>query len=152
MKRNIPDWLIQLVWFLAGVYGTGALWYFLSRDDILSSTLSLAGAAILTFVAVQLIRLNDRSTRFKVRREKLADFMKEAEVLQNRSTEEPLPIQEHNDWVTRVEEYLKEQLDSSYVARLSNFNGMTFFGGSDYKNSLIGRSARLHEFITEFSE
>ena len=54
MKRNIPDWLIQLVWFLAGVYGTGALWYFLSRDDILSSMLSLGGAATLAFVAIQL--------------------------------------------------------------------------------------------------
>ena len=155
MKRTVPDWLVQLVWFIAGIYATGALWYFLSRDDFLSAALSLGGAVMLTFVAVQLNRLNDKSTRYKAHREQLAGFMKEAEVLRTRSTEVPLPVQAHNEWVARVEAYLTEQLDASYAARLGNFSGLTFYGDgsqkSEYENSINGRSKRLHEFITEFS-
>jgi len=154
MKRSVPDWLVQLVWFLAGVYATGALWYFLSRDDPLSAALSFCGAVVLAFVAVQLHRLNDKSSRFKAHREQLAGFMKEAEVLLARSTEEPLPVPEHNEWVARVEAYLREQLDNSYAARFGNFSGMTFHSDgsqrSQNRNSINGRSTRLHEFITEF--
>ena len=153
MKHVVPDWLVQLVWFLAGVYGTGALWYFLSRDDHLSAIFSLAGAALLTLVAVQLHRINDRTTRLKTHRECLAAFMKEAEVLLTRSNEDPLPMESHDDWVGRVEAYLKEQLDVSYAARLGNFSGMTFYGDgsqkSNYKNAINGRTTRLQQFITE---
>jgi hypothetical protein len=28
-----PDWLIQSIWFMAGVLATGAIWYFLSRNE-----------------------------------------------------------------------------------------------------------------------
>ena len=155
MKRSVPDWLVQLVWFLASVYATGALWYFLSRDDLLSAAFSLCGAVVLVFVAIQLHRLNDGSSRFKAHREQLAVFMKEAEGLRARSVEEPLPVPAHNEWVSRVEAYLKEQLDASYAARFGNFSGMTFYGDgsqrSEYENSIRGRSTRLHEFIKEFS-
>jgi hypothetical protein len=156
MKRAVPDWLVQLVWFLAGVYATGALWYFLSRDDSLSAALSFGGAVVLTFVAVQLHRLNDRTSRFKAYRERLGGFIKEAEVLLARSAEEPLPIQEYTEWAARVENYLTECLDASYGVRFGNFSGMTFYGDgsekSTYENSISGRSTRLHQFITEFSE
>jgi hypothetical protein len=156
MKRPVPPWLVQLVWFLAGIFATGAPWYFLSRDDILSAALSFAVAFVLALVAVQLHRLNDKDARFKVRRERLAHFMREAESLLNRSNEEPLPIQEHNSWVARVEAYLNEEMDSSYAARFGNFSGMPFYGDgsprSSFRTSLDGRSRRLHEFITEFSE
>lgn len=153
MKRIVPDWLVQLVWFLASVYGTGALWYFLSRDDYLSAAFSLGGAAALAFVAVQLHRINDRTSRFKASREHLAAFMKEAEALLARSNEDPLPIQDHDEWAKRAETYLTEWLDASYAARFGNFSGMTFYGDgsekSSYKNSISGRSTRLHQFIKE---
>ena len=155
MKHVVPDWLVQLVWFLAGVYGTGALWYFLSRDDYLSATFSLGGAAILTFVATQLHRINDRTSRLKVHREHLAAFLKEAEALLARSSENPLPAQAHNEWIARTETYLREQLDASYAACLGNFSGITFYGNgsqeSGYKNAINGRCTRLHQFITELS-
>jgi hypothetical protein len=156
MKRIVPAWLLQLVWFLAGIFATGALWYFLSRDDTLSATLSFIGAAVLTVVAIQLHRLNDKDARFRTRREKLAQFMKEAESLLKKCDENPLPIQEHNEWVARVEVYLNDEVDSSYATRFGNFSGITFYGDgsqrSSFKNSLQGRSKRLHEFISEFSE
>ena len=154
MQRLVPDWLVQLVWFLAGVYATGSLWYFLSRDDYISAGLSFGGAAVLAFVAVQLQRLNDRSSRHRKIREALAAFVKQAEVLHSRSTEDPLPYQDHNAWLAAVETYLGETLDASYLVRLSNFSGMTF--GSDgshkstYQNNLKGRMRRLLEFTSEF--
>ena len=75
MKRPVPPWLLQLVWFLAGIYATGAFWFFLSRDEFLSAALSLVGAVVLAIVAIHLHRLNDRDVRFRTRRERLAQFI-----------------------------------------------------------------------------
>lgn len=156
MKRPVPPWLLQLVWFAAGIFATGACWYFLSRDDYIATVLSFASAVILAVVAVQLHRLNDRDVRFRLRREQLAQFLKEGESLLTKSNAEPLPLQEYNDWVARIESYLDKEVDASYVARLGNFNGMTFYGDgsarSAFRKSVDGRSRRIHEFISEFSE
>lgn len=156
MKRLVPAWLTQLVWFLAGIFATGAIWFYLSRDEYLFAWLSVAATVVLTVVAVQLHRLNDRDARFRLIREKLAGFADEATALATRSTENPLPIKEHNDWVSRVEAFLGSELDSSYSTRFSNFSGMTFYGDgsekSSFKNSLDGRTRRLHEFMREYKE
>ena len=72
MKRPVPEWLQQLVWFFAGIYATGAIWYYLSKDDFIVAGLSVAGAVAMTVVAIQLQRLNDRSARFRSIREQLA--------------------------------------------------------------------------------
>ena len=156
MKRPVPDWLPQLVWFVAGIYATGALWYFLSKDDFIAAGLSFVGAAVMTFIAVQLQRINDRSARFLKVREGLAAEVERATSLLKRQSESPLPIKEHNDWIAEVESWLQSNLDRSYVVRFSNFSGMTFYSdGSEratFRNSLDGRVHRLNEFIQEFSE
>ncbi len=156
MKRPVPDWLPQLVWFLAGIYATGALWYFLSKDDLFSTGLSVVGAASMTVVAIQLQRINDRSARFRRVREGLAAEVERATSLLKRQTDSPLPIKEHNDWIAEVESWLQGNLDRSYVVRFGNFSGMTFYSdGSEratFRNSLDGRVRRLNEFIQEFSE
>ena len=126
MKNRVPPWLVQVVWFLASIYATGALWYYLSRDDHVGAGLSLLGAIVLPVVAIQLHRLNDRDVRFLTRREQLAGFIKEAEAILGRSATDPLPISEHNEWVSRVEKYLNLEMDASYAARFRNFSGMTF--------------------------
>jgi hypothetical protein len=153
MQRVIPDWLLQLVWFLAAVCATGAVWYFLSRNDYASALFSAFGAIAFTVVAICLHRLNDRSARFRAHREALAAFIKEGEALLGRAEEQPLPVVEHNEWVKRVEKYLSSSLDSSFAARFSNFSGMNFFSGgkknSEYKISIDGHTRRLHEFIRE---
>jgi hypothetical protein len=147
---------LQLVWFLAGVFATGAVWFFLSRDEYLFAWLSVGATIVLTVVAIQLHRVNDREARFRERREALAAFAEQATLLSARSSEEPPPIDAHNDWVSSVEAYLRRELDSSYAARFGNFSGMTFSGDgsprSKYRNSLDGRTRRLHEFIREFAE
>ena len=69
---------------------------------------------------------------------------------------DPLPIEAHNAWVVRVENYLKQALDASYAARFSNFHGMQFYSNSNpnsgLKMSIEGHSRRLHEFISELSQ
>ena len=87
--------------------------------------------------------------------EKLSGFIKEAQQLRTRLNENPLPIKDHNEWVERVNKYLKENLGSAYEVRFNDFSGMTFYGDNSEKSkmsrSLEGRSRRLHEFISEKS-
>lgn len=155
VKRPVPEWLTPLVWFLASVFATGAIWYFLSREELLPAALSAVAAITLVVVAVQLQRLNDRSARFREHRENLGRFLDEAGSILNRYSGpgQRVPKEEHDNWVTRVQTYLSEQLDASYVARFNNFSGMTFFSGSGpEKNSVNGHCRRLHEFIKELGE
>jgi hypothetical protein len=155
-KRLVSERVIQLVWFIAGIYGTGALWFYLSRDEYGSAALSTVAAIVLAGVAVYLHGLNDRSKRTREIREALGQYLKEAEKLTARANESPLPIAEHNAWVSAVESYLAAHLDSSYSARFSNFHGMTLYASSNpnsgFKTSLDGRSRRLHEFLTELAQ
>ena len=88
-------------------------------------------------------------------REQLAAFLTEAHQLRTRLDEVPLPIGEHNAWVDRVGEYLRDNLGKAYEARFSDFSGMKFLGdGSDrsrMSRSIEGRSRRLTEFMSELS-
>lgn len=153
MKRLIPDWQVQLIWFLAGVFATGSSWYFLSRDEFLPAGVSAAAAVVLAAVAVFLQRLNDRSVRFAGYRENLARILNEAENLFRVHKGGRIPEDAFKEWVLRATTYLREQLDESYVARFRNFSGMTFFSGSGpEKNALDGHCRRLHEFMREFAE
>lgn len=86
-------------------------------------------------------------------KDQLAAFLVEAQQLRNRLNEVPLPIGDHNTWVNRVSQYLKEHFGSAHEVRFSDFSGMTFYGDgserSEMSKSLDGRSRRLHEFISE---
>lgn len=155
MKRPVPDWLPQLMWFMAGIFATGAVWYFLSNKDYVGTALSIVGAVCMTIAAITLHKINDRSARFREIRERLAEFVSVATSLVNRQKENPLPVQEHNEWVAKVEAFLGNTLDQSYVVRFNSFSGMIFFSGgvgADFRNSIDGRIRRLNEFIQEFRE
>jgi hypothetical protein len=154
VKRVVSERVVQLVWFIAGVYATGAVWFFLSKDDFISAGVSALSAIALCIVAFYLHGLNDQSKRLHAQREKIGGFLKEAEGLTARANDDPAPIEAHNEWVARVEKYLTEILDTSYAVRFGNFHGMTFYvskPNSDLKKSLEGRSRRLHEFIAELA-
>jgi hypothetical protein len=92
----------------------------------------------------------------KVALEKLSLFIKEGQQLKSRLGENPLPIQDHNDWVDRVDEHLEREFGNEYVTRFSNFSGMVFYGNaserSKMERSIDGRLRRLHEFISELED
>jgi len=111
-------------------------------------------AAIVPLLVIQFIQRRLPSPG--VDPEKLAEFMREGQALRGRLDEDPLPIQEHNDWVDRMNAYFRKHPGRGYETRLSDFTGMTFYAGINVprerrkmSKSLDGRTRRLHEFISE---
>jgi hypothetical protein len=88
-------------------------------------------------------------------REQLAAFLAEAHQLRTRLDEVPLPIREHNAWIDRVGEYLRDNLGKAYEVRFCDFSGMTLYGDGSERSrmsrSIEGRSRRLNEFMSELS-
>ncbi|AVG16858.1 hypothetical protein CFN79_13915 [Chromobacterium vaccinii] len=58
--RIVPDWLIQTIWWISGIFATGALWYFISIKDYSSATGSGAAAVIFAMIAIALHRRKDQ--------------------------------------------------------------------------------------------
>lgn len=58
-RRLTPDWLIQIAWFIAGVFATGAIWYFLSQNNYHFALWSGFGATVCALLAVTLLIRND---------------------------------------------------------------------------------------------
>ena len=153
MKNLVPDWVIQLVWFAAGIFATGAFWYFMSVKDFIPTVISGISAVAFATIAAYLQKLNDRSIRYGIQRGKIAAFIREAHTLLSKLNEEPLPILALNQWVESTTQYLKTELDESFAVRFSDFSGMTFYGdGSEkswFKNAIDGRIRRLNQFLSE---
>jgi hypothetical protein len=59
MPRAIPDWCIQGSWFVAGIFATGALWYYLSTNSAFGVWGAVAGALLFSGVAIALHRRRD---------------------------------------------------------------------------------------------
>lgn len=89
-------------------------------------------------------------------RERLGEFLAEAQQLRLRLNGGTVPVADHNAWVDRVNEYLRTNLGKAYEVRFSDFSGMTFYGDSSERSqmsrSLEGRSRRLHEFMAEMPQ
>jgi hypothetical protein len=90
----------------------------------------------------------------------LANFMEEGQQLNRRCGEELLPAPEGdaNTWAQRVEDFLSENLDASYVARFRDGSNLpmaaTSIASIPHRNLWGGlrvRLARLQEFIRELS-
>lgn len=145
-----------VAWFVAGIFATGAFWYYLSKGSSLGTWTSAICAVLFALLAVYLQRQSDPAVRNRPHRDQLATFLAEAQALRARKDESPLPVEEHNRWVDKVETYLKEHLGAAYSVRFGDFSDMTFFGSSSekskYEHSLDGRSRRLMDFIKELGE
>lgn len=59
ISRPVPDWLIQVAWYGSGVFGTGAVWYFLSIKKYGCAGLSLLAAICIVVIAIALHRKKD---------------------------------------------------------------------------------------------
>jgi hypothetical protein len=153
MSKVIPDWMVQVAWFAAGICATGAFWYFLSQKDYTWTVVTGFGALVFAGLAVYLHV--DGSSHKHRHKEQIASFLKEAQQLRTRLDEVPVPIGDYNEWVDRVERYLRQNLGKAYEVRFSDFSGMIFYGeGSErskMSRSIDGRSRRLNEFMSELS-
>ena len=156
MHRLIPAWLVQLTWFVASVFATGALWFFLSRNDVLASSLSAFGAVATTMIATALHWLGDKDRRYRSLRASMGSYLQDCSALLNENQSGPPPTEKANQWIGQVSEFLAKDLDQSYVARFHNFSGITFFGDgserSNVRNALEGRAQRLQEFLQELGK
>jgi len=89
----------------------------------------------------------------------LGEFLEEGRELDVKchNMEEPPPLDEADDWDNRVEAFLREELDQSYVARYPNHEGLpTSFTSlrGEHRNlsGAIGtRLARLEQFLGELA-
>lgn len=59
MRIRVPNWLLQVTWFIAGVFGTGAFWYYLSQNNSVLTCVAAAGAVLFAALAVGLHILSD---------------------------------------------------------------------------------------------
>lgn len=59
MPKIIPDWMLQLTWFAAGVCATGAIWYFLAQKRRGGALLAGLGAFAFAALAVAFHIRND---------------------------------------------------------------------------------------------
>jgi hypothetical protein len=109
MKRTVPDWLIQLLWWISGIFATGALWYFLSIKDHLYAGVSGVLAATFALLAIALHR----------RKDQLAEQALPAEL------KEELP-----------DDYIKRSLDEETDARL--FGSLPDFKAIAYRTAQPG--------------
>ncbi len=55
----MPEWLLYLAWFVAGIFATGALWYFLSQRNYHASLWAAYIAVVVALLAVALQIRND---------------------------------------------------------------------------------------------
>ena len=153
MKKILPEWLVQITWFFAGVFGTGAVWYFLSIKNTEAALISGTAAVVLAVLAVFLHKINDNGSRLFSHREKITSFVAEGHQLVSRLDEEKLPTEEINNWVSNVENYLRLNLDGSFSSRFNDFSGMVFYGNgsekSNQKNAIDGRLRRLNQFLAD---
>jgi hypothetical protein len=138
---------LELSGLIAAVY-FGVRWY-LEPNGNHEPAFYLSG---LVAVLAEWIR---RLLRTNIDPQELATYIREGQALLAPKNESPLPIQAHNDWIEKMEKYLKKQNRSDCAVRLSDFSGLTFFGDrserSKFVNSVDGRLRRLHEFMREAS-
>lgn len=60
MKKQIADWELQLTWFIAGIFATGALWYFISIKNLKMALASAIAAVLFCALAIFLHRSRDK--------------------------------------------------------------------------------------------
>lgn len=146
MTVRISFAAIEVVALLAAAY-FGYLWY-IEPSENYEPPFAIAAFVL---VITDLIRRYVPSK--SIDPEKLANFIREGQDLAARLNENPLPIQEHDEWVERMVDYLKKHKEGGYDVRLNDFSGMVFYGDgserSKMSRSIDGRLRRLHEFISE---
>jgi len=126
---------------------------------ILDDPTDLKGFTLLITVMLLGIGIARRSSANENEKKKqeyaiiLSGFIVKGNEIRSKINSDPLPIQEHNEWVEEIRNYLNKSGKPHCVARFNDCSDMTFYGdGSERSNlgkSFTGRITRLHEFIKE---
>lgn len=61
--RRVPDWQIQVCWWISGIFATGAVWYLLSLNRYQWAGLAAYEAVAIALLAIGLHRRNDHVAR-----------------------------------------------------------------------------------------
>ena len=146
MKRLVVP-AVELCGLIAAVY-FGVQWY-LNPQGSYEAAFALSGVVAL------LAEWFRRNLRTGVEAQEISIFIEQGQRLMSRKDESPLPIEEHNVWVTGMETYFRKLGRADYAVRLSDFSGLTFYGDgsekSQYSRAIDGRLRRLHEFLRELA-
>ena len=81
--RKVPEWVIQSIWFIAGVCATGALWFFLSIKEYWWALTAGIGAIVFFLLAIILHRSNDKVGRQDDARDEIVFNVKEEKITFN---------------------------------------------------------------------
>jgi hypothetical protein len=118
MKRFVVP-AVELCGLIVAVY-FGVQWY-LHPNGQYEAAFALSGVVI-----ALLSEWLRRHLRTDVEANEISAFIQEGQRLMNRKDETPLPIEEHNAWVSRMETYFRRLRRTDYAVRLSDFSGLTF--------------------------
>jgi hypothetical protein len=99
-----PNWLFQVMWFGAGVGGSGAVWYFLSQRNYHAVVWTGFGTVVVVLLAVALYIRNDR----------LRSAQQTATASPSPAAERPAPEE--------PKVYLQEKSPNEVVARINSLN------------------------------
>lgn len=149
---------IPFPWWLAIALALLGFWIF-------EASFKLQGKTLVTLsdlqAAVGRLALEVKGNTDKRRiREQLGIFILQGKVIQNKCHDEskPAPNEEAGDWVERIQKYLADHLELSYVARFNNHAGVPMgavdIASNEHRNLWGGIRFRLHrldEFIVECS-
>lgn len=146
MKRFVVSG-IELCGLIAAAY-FGVQWY-LNPQGNYEAAFALSGVVAL------LADWFRRHLKIGVAAHEISTFIEQGGRLMGRKDESPLPIEEHNAWVAKMETYFRKFGRADYAVRLSDFSGLTFYGDgsekSKYSRAIDGRLRRLHEFLRELA-
>lgn len=136
---------VELCGLIAVAY-FGVQWY-LHPNGNYEAAFALSGVIVL------LSEWFRRHFRTGVKADEISAFIQEGQMFMSRKEEMPLPVEEHNAWVSRMETYFRRLGRADYAVRLNDFSGLTFYGDDSekakYSRAIDGRLRRLHEFLRE---
>jgi hypothetical protein len=109
-----PNWFLQVMWFGAGVGGTGAVWYFLSQQNYQAAVWTGVATLVVVVVAVVLHIRNDR-----LQSEQKSGSVNASEPQTATATSNPAP---ERPAAEEPKVYLQEKSPDEVVARINSLN------------------------------
>jgi len=102
------DWLHQVLWFVAGVFATGAIWYFAGQKNWLATLWSTFAAVVTSLLAITLLIRNDLIRR-------AATPVRAEVVTSDDSSDRRLTLEQSNYLTKSLEAFVEQPVVVSFV-------------------------------------